>query len=249
TLPEQPIDVAITSSGINLGLVEGLTDLIRNVTGQLLIDLHVVGTSHDPHFTGAVGIDRAGFDVVPSGVKYKNGRIGLTLTADRISIDAFHLEDNGGRALELRGSLGTHELSVGDLEIEISARRFEVMRDEFGRLDIDASLRVRGRFEAPRVTGQVTITSGELELRAILSPMIFQPYGPEPVSITEVDAIAALNPWERLGIDLTLHVPNTLRLTGDNVQISPGTPIGLGDINLRAAGDLYFYKDPRQPLY
>jgi translocation and assembly module TamB len=33
------------------------------------------------------------------------------------------------------------------------------------------------------------------------------------------------------------------------VQVSPGTPIGLGDINLRAAGDLYFYKDPQQPLY
>src|SRR5262249_26240570 len=67
--------------------------------------------------------------------------------------------------------------------------------------------------------------------------------------LTEVDAITALNPWERLAINLTLHVPNTLRLVGDNVQLSPGTPVGLGDINLRVAGDLYLYKDPGQPLY
>jgi len=45
-----------------------------------------------------------------------------------------------------------------------------------------------------------------------------------------------------------LHSPNTLRLTGENVQISPGTPIGLGDINLRVLGDLYLYKDPGQPM-
>src|SRR6185295_18796435 len=45
-----------------------------------------------------------------------------------------------------------------------------------------------------------------------------------------------------------LHVPNTLRLTGRDVQISSGTPIGLGDINLRMLGDLYLYKDPGQPL-
>ena len=44
-------------------------------------------------------------------------------------------------------------------------------------------------------------------------------------------------------------MPNTLRLIGDNVQLSPGTPIGLGNINLRVAGDLYLYKDPGQPLY
>src|SRR5581483_1328932 len=28
-----------------------------------------------------------------------------------------------------------------------------------------------------------------------------------------------------------------------------GTPVGLGDINLRVAGDLYFYKDAASPMY
>ena len=61
-------------------------------------------------------------------------------------------------------------------------------------------------------------------------------------------AIAAFNPWERLGLDVTLHVPPGLHLTGQNVQVSPGTPIGLGDINLRVGGDLSLYKDREQPL-
>jgi translocation and assembly module TamB len=64
-----------------------------------------------------------------------------------------------------------------------------------------------------------------------------------------VDAVAALNPWDRLGLSIQLHVPGTLRMTGDEVQITSGTPIGLGSINIRAIGDLYLYKDPGQPLY
>ena len=83
----------------------------------------------------------------------------------------------------------------------------------------------------------------------ILERTLFQPYSTQPATIADVDPLAALNPWERLGLDITVHVPDTLRLTGRDVQISPGTPIGLGDINLRVAGDLYMYKDPAQPLY
>jgi hypothetical protein len=249
TLPDQPIDVAVKSSGVSLGLVQGVTSVVRNVSGQLLVDVHVVGTARDPHFTGAMGIDGGSFDVTATGAKYKNLRVGLTLTSDRVAIDVFHIEDSGGRPLDLRGSLGTHELRVGELEIEVSARRFEVLRNEFGRLDIESRLQLRGRFEAPLLTGEMTISGGDLRVDEILQRALFQPYAIEPAPLTQVDAVAALNPWERLGMNLTLHVPNTLRLTGDNVQVSPGTPIGLGDINLRVAGDLYLYKDPGQPMY
>ena len=44
-------------------------------------------------------------------------------------------------------------------------------------------------------------------------------------------------------------MPRTVGLTGSDVQVSPGTPIGLGDINLRVGGDLYLYKDPGDQLY
>jgi autotransporter translocation and assembly factor TamB len=38
-------------------------------------------------------------------------------------------------------------------------------------------------------------------------------------------------------------------MIGDNVQVTPGTPLGLGNVNLRAFGELYLYKDPAQPLF
>src|SRR5262249_23305027 len=69
-----------------------------------------------------------------------------------------------------------------------------------------------------------------------------------PTPITQLDAVAALNPWDRLTLDVTLEVRDTLKLTGGNVQISPGTPVGLGDVNVRVAGDLSLYKSPGGPL-
>ncbi|HEY7284997.1 MAG TPA: translocation/assembly module TamB domain-containing protein, partial [Vicinamibacterales bacterium] len=246
---ERPIDVAVKSSGINLGLLEGLTSQVTNVNGQLQIDVHAIGTSNDPHFAGTIAIDRAEFQVARTGARYRNGRVNLGLTTDRITVNTFRIEDSGGRPLEVRGSLGTHELTVGQLEVAVSSSKFEVLRNEFGRLALDTNLQIGGRAEAPQITGELTISSGELKVDELLQRVLFQPYAVEETVITPQPATGILNPWELLNLNLTLHVPNSLRLTGDNVQLTQGTPIGLGDINLRVAGDLYLYKDPKQPLY
>jgi translocation and assembly module TamB len=248
-LPEEPIDVAVRSSAINFGLVEGVTDVIRNVAGNISIDVRVVGTSHDPHFTGAIDLANAAFLVAATGASYRNVRAAIGLARDRLTVESLHAEDSSGHPLDLRGSLGTHELRVGDVDIDATARHFNVLRNALGRIDLDASLQITGRFESPRVIGDVTLAPSELKVDEILQRTVFQPYATEPTKITEMDAIAALNPWDRLGLDIALHVPNTLRLIGENVQVAPGTPIGLGDINVRVAGDLSLYKDPQQPMY
>ena len=248
-LPDQPLDVSIKSSAISLGLIEGVTDVIRDVSGEIKLDVRVVGSSRDPHLDGSVDLADAAFLVTATGAKYKKGRAALKLARERVTVETLRLEDNSGHTLDVRGSLGTHELRVGDLEIEARAQRFEVLRNAFGRVEIDANLQVRGQFESPRLAGDLTIVSGDIKVDEILQRTLFQPYATEPTPIGDIDAVAALNPWQQLGLDVSLHVPNTLHLTGRDVQVSPGTPIGLGDINLRVAGDLYLYKDPAQPLF
>jgi len=248
-LPERPIDLTIKSSTISLGLIEGLTDVVRNVTGEIRLDVKAVGTSADPHMDGTVDVTNAGFLVTSTSARYKNIRAQLGLARDKIAVETLHVEDVDGNPLDVHGSLGTHELRVGDVEIEATARRFEVLRNEFGRIGIDASLQVRGRFETPRITGDLTVSTGTVRVDQILERTMFQPYATEEASIADVDPIAALNPWDRLGLDLSLHVPGSLRLQGDDIQVSSGTPIGLGDINLRVTGDLNLYKDPGAQLY
>jgi hypothetical protein len=248
SLPEEPVDVALLSSPINLALVEGLTDVVTKVRGTMRLDVKVIGTSRDPHFDGLVEVSDAGFLTTATGSTYKNAHAVFRLARDRITVDRLHVEDANGHPLDVNGSLATHELKVGNLQIDATSRDFEVIHDEYGRVDIDASVHLGGRLESARVSGDVTIKNGDVHVDRILERALFQPYATEEVSTEDIDPIAALNPWDRLGLDLSLHVPNTLKLTGDNVQVSPGTPIGLGSINLRVAGDLYLYKDPAAPL-
>lgn len=247
--PEQPIKVAIASSPIGLGLLEGFTDMLREVRGQMLVNMNVVGTSHDPHFTGSLDLTDAGFLITASGARYKNGRAALRFASDRLTVQELHLEDSRGRPLDMKGSLGTHELRAGDLEIDVTARRFEVLDNEFGTVEVDVRLGFRGQFESPRITGAITVTNGELNVNEILDRTLLRPYATEAARAAALDAVPAFNPWQLLGLDIELHVPNTLRLTGDDVQVAPGTPLGFGSFNLRVVGDLYLYKDPRQPLY
>src|SRR5678815_265044 len=71
SLAAQPLDVVIQSSPINLGLIEGLTDVVRGVTGEIRLDVRAVGMSNDPHLAGAVAVNGGSFTVVPTGVTYK----------------------------------------------------------------------------------------------------------------------------------------------------------------------------------
>ncbi len=247
--PDRPIDLTVRSTSVDLGLVEGVTSVVSAVTGQARFDVHVVGTGRDPHFDGSVSLANAGFLVAATGARYRNATAALRLSTDRVNVESLHIEDSDGHALDLHGSLGTHELHVGDLEIDATAKQFEILHNELGRIDLNVALQLRGRAEQPSVTGDVSINGGDLRVDEILSRTLFQPYGTEETEFGPPDPAAALNPWSRLALDFALHVPNTLRLTSNNVQVSPGTPVGIGDINLRVGGDLYFYKGSGGPLW
>ena len=250
---------------MDLGFIEGVTDVVRDVDRTARLNVNVAGTGPSaPDFTGTVALSDAAFLVSSTGARYKNGRASLEIATDRVNVSSFHLEDRGGRPLDITGSLGTRALGVGDIHIDLSARHFEILHNETGTVDVSTNLTLRGDLDAPRIAGDLTILSGELKADEIFEQALFRPYatqeaaapqatpsaGASPAPSAEpVDALAALNPWDRLGLDVSIHSPGTLRLAGDNVQIATGTPLGLGSFNLRATGDLYVYKDPGQQAY
>jgi autotransporter translocation and assembly factor TamB len=271
---DQPIDLTVDSSTVSAGLLEGLTDVVHNVSGQLTLNMKVSGTGKAPRFDGSVKLADTAFVVTSSGARYQHGSAEFALAADRVNVSSFHLEDRKGRPLSVTGSMGTggpNALTVGDLKIDIVANGFEILHNDTGSVDVDARLALRGDLNAPRLAGDVTVLSGELSVDEIFAQTLYQPYsvqatggptaptrltpatpaGPAgPIAPTQViDTIAALNPWDRLALEITLHSRGTLRLTGDNIQVAQGTPLGLGSFNIRATGDLYLSKAAGQPLY
>ena len=57
------LDVRIQSSRIDLGIVQGFTNQVTNVTGTLQADVRVTGSGEDPHLQGYVDVQNGGFAV------------------------------------------------------------------------------------------------------------------------------------------------------------------------------------------
>ena len=60
----EAIDLQVASSQIDLGVVQGFTSYVTNVTGALQANVKVTGSGYDPHLDGAVDI-RGGAFAVP----------------------------------------------------------------------------------------------------------------------------------------------------------------------------------------
>ena len=76
--PGDAIDLQVKSTALSLGVVQGFTTQVTNVTGTLEADVHVAGSGRDPHLQGFVDIKNGGFAVPAAGGTFS----GLTTRID-----------------------------------------------------------------------------------------------------------------------------------------------------------------------
>ena len=93
------IDLHVESTPIDLGLIQGFTTALTNVTGTLQAKIDITGSAADPHPSGVVSIDKAGFTVEPTGGVYSNLQGKIDLQQDKVHIDHISVLDNHQSAL------------------------------------------------------------------------------------------------------------------------------------------------------
>src|SRR6185436_11051925 len=130
--PGEQIDLQIKSTPIGLALVQGLTDVVTNVTGTLETDVHVTGSAQDPHLDGFIDIKNGGFGVPDLGGTFTGLTTRVDLQADRIRIQQFQLLDHHKEKLTIAGELAVHEGQVGGVNISIDSDNFELVDNELG---------------------------------------------------------------------------------------------------------------------
>src|SRR6202022_3480567 len=106
------IDLHIESTPIDLGLVQGFTTALTNVTGTLQATIDITGSAADPHPNGVVTIEKAALPVQPPGVAYSNLQGKIELQEDKVHIDNITVLDNRQSALSITGDLAIHELDL-----------------------------------------------------------------------------------------------------------------------------------------
>jgi autotransporter translocation and assembly factor TamB len=262
TSSNKPVDLAIRSSTIDLGLVEGLTTTVRNVVGSLDLDVTVAGRADDPIFNGFVDVKNASFEVPATGIRYRNGTAHLSFLPEAVTVEQFHLEDSRGNPVELTGTVATRALRLGDLGFELSATEFELLNNTLGSLALNGVLTVSGTVAAPVISGDLGVHRASLNADELLL-LAQRPYAVEAEATTAGAAAsgAALAPvpalpripgaaalWDNLTLRLRLLATNNLEIKGQNMRFAREGTAGLGDINAVFGGDLAIRKAAHEPL-
>jgi translocation and assembly module TamB len=179
------IDLHIISTPLDLGIVQGFTTAVTNVTGVLLLDVRLTGAGEDPHAEGIVDIKGGGFSVAATGVSYTGLETSIAVSPERVTIPNLQIVDEEGERMTIAGSLGVHAREVGAVDVTISSRNFELLDNELGDVGVEANLKVTGEMRRPKIEGEAKLQAARLEVDKILA-LFYDPYSvnamPEVIS-------------------------------------------------------------------
>jgi translocation and assembly module TamB len=246
------IDLHIESSPIDLGIVQGFTTALTNVTGTLQAKVDVGGSAGDPRPAGAITVENAAFTVGPTGVAYTGLDAHIELQPDRVHIADISVLDNRRKALSITGDLAIHELQVGGVNVTVKADDFKVIDNKMGSVRVRSDLRVAGELGQPRIEGDLHLTAGTINLDPILAAASDSAYATRPTDFVTATASGGGGQdggsiFETLQLDVHVTAANDLVVRGSDLQAGD-SPVGLGSLNLTLGGDLWASKAPYDQL-
>jgi translocation and assembly module TamB len=247
---EDAVDLAVDSSLIDLGVVQGFTSAVTDVTGSLDAHLHVTGAAADPHPEGVIAVQNGAATLVAGGVHYTGISGRIEFQADRVHIDKIAALDNHQSPLSIVGDLALHEREIGAVSLRIEADDFKVIDNDIGNVRVDSRLGLTGELRSPRLEGDLSVTTGNVNLDEVIALTGPSAYATTPIEFEPGrpgQAQPAPNPFDALQMDVHLTVPDDLLVKASDLQAA-GAPIGLGALSVTLGGDLRATKAPGGPV-
>lgn len=248
--PEDRIDLHVESTPIDLGLIQGFTSQVTDVSGTMQAKVDLTGSATDPHPIGTVTVQNGAFTVPATGVNYTKFEGKVDLEPDRVHVGAITVLDNHFNALNLSGDLAVHGRQVGGFQVYAHADDFKIIDNKMGNLRVNSDLQMVGELSAPRIEGNLGVTTGSINLDPVLAALTDSAYAtapteyasdgtPTPARENEVNPASA---FESLTMNVHVTVPDDLVVKAADLQ-APGSPVGLGAINVTLGGDMRATKE------
>ena len=247
----EAINLEVASSQIDLGVVQGFTSYVTNVTGTLQANFTITGSGYDPHVDGAIDIKGGSFAAPDLGTSFSGLDTRIDLKPDTVTIEQFRILDKNKKAMTIGGSLAVHERSVGEVDIKVQSDDFKVVANKTADLKFDSDFHITGTVRAPKVEGSVEVEPGTIDVAEVLrlagernaysttateiAPT--ESGGPEPTT----PALPAI--FDALDLQLGLAIPGDLLLKGNNIKPA-SAPIDVGDMNAYVGGAVSLAKAP-----
>ncbi len=177
--PGQEVDIAVSSSAIDLGIVQGFTTYLTNVTGTIQANFTVTGSGYDPHLDGAIEVKNGGFEMPDLGTVYTGLDTRIELQPEVVRVTNMRILDNHGSPLTIGGELAVHSRAVGEVNVNLQSTDFKVIDNQLGNLRLDTDLNLTGSIRYPRVEGSVDVSTGTINIAALLAQVTAKPYSTE----------------------------------------------------------------------
>lgn len=176
--PGEAIDLRIQSTRVDLGIVQGFTTQLADVTGTFQTDVTITGSGLDPHLKGYVDLQNGAFSVPQGNVRFSGMTTRIELSEDRIRVPKFQILDQHGKPLTIQGELATHERAIGSVDISIDSDDFKIIDNELGNVHLQSQLKLTGEIRHPRLVGELRTDAARLEIDRIML-LFASPYSQE----------------------------------------------------------------------
>jgi translocation and assembly module TamB len=262
-----PLSAHLTTSTIDLGLVQMFTTAVKEVTGTAHADLTASGTIGNPELSGSLSIDGGGFLVNETDTRFRGLQAAIRLHDDQIGIDTLHVLDEAGHPFNLTGTVAFAEKRVGSVDVRIDAQDFQVIKSKLGEMSLDVDGTVTGAMPALAIRTNVNVRQGRIEVDRVMEQLGGPTYAtesqpidtaslnaqpppasptapvPAPTTPSASGSSEAAQPslFDALTLDARLRIPNNLVLRGDDVKTSEGG-LSVGNLNLTVGGDIHATK-------
>jgi translocation and assembly module TamB len=154
------IDLAARSSGLDLAFVNALMPgTLRNVTGEIVVDLESHGPLDRPAPRGTIAVRNGGAKIPQLGVDVSAGTVAVAVAPDAIRVTDLSAVSRDGH-LSGGGTISMTGYAPDQLDLRIALDHWPAVATNRYRSDISAEIFCRGTAGAPQVTGTVEVLWG-----------------------------------------------------------------------------------------
>jgi hypothetical protein len=247
----EAISLEVASSQIDLGVVQGFTSYVTNVTGTLQANFKITGSGYDPHLDGGIDIKGGSFTAPDLNTSFSGLDTRIDLKPDAVTISEFKILDKNKKAMTIGGSLAVHERSVGAVDVKIQSDDFKVIANRTADLKFDSDFHLTGTVRAPKLEGTVEVGPGTIDVAEVLR--LAGERDAYSTTATEITPAASGGPapttpqlpgvFDALDLRLGLAIPGDLLLKGNNIKPA-NAPIDVGSMNAYVGGAVNLVKAP-----
>ena len=194
--------------------------LVNELGGTLKADVVLGGTQGAPSLSGTMLLTDGRLGLPAVGRTYRGATIPLLFEGNQVLVQGARIEDGKGEFLAADGTILLPELSLGELDLTITANEYSVIETEtYDQLRLSTGsrpLRFTGTTEFPRLEGAIELASGDIYNTAELTGTTFEDVQLDDAEVQRVEAMFGLRVtaadtaasvfYQNLALDLAVEI-------------------------------------------